>query len=260
MAAMKKFKKQSVPYLIMHNTRGYGDKKPGNEEIDFNRTKDNYYLTPESHGRTQQEIKKYYRDTIGQYYQYGSTRLVTAVEWICTAPTSLSEDQRREFFKATYDFLNSLYGEQNCFSAIVHKDEKVFDYRGKKVAGEDHLHYSFIPAVQVTDKNPKHKVSKYEYKVCADKLFKKKDLLNFHPLYQKYLDDQLSFKAIVHKSEVGKSYMHNYQTVQHLKDQTKIDLARDRIRELEQTIERSHERDHIWGESGNWGSSSWGIK
>ena len=100
MASMKKFKQQSVPYLIMHNTRNYGTRKPGNEEIDFTRTKENYFLTPESHGRTPQEIKQYYKDTIGQYYQYGSKRLITAVEWVCTAPKGLSEEQRREFFKA----------------------------------------------------------------------------------------------------------------------------------------------------------------
>ena len=258
MAAMKKFKQQSVPYIIMHNTRSYGIKKPGNEDIDFSRSKDNYFLTPVIHGRTPQEIKHYYKETIGQYYQYGSKRLVTAVEWVCTAPPGLSEEQRREFFQATYDFLNSMYGEQNCIMAVVHKDEKVFDYRGKKVAGEDHMHYTFIPAVKVTDTNPKHKVSKFEYKVCADKLFKKKDLLNFHPMYQEYLDTHLPFKAVVHKSEIGKGYLNNYKTVEHLKDKTKISLARERIHELEHTLERTQTRDHVWGGSGTWGSASWG--
>lgn len=258
MAAMKKFKAPSVQYIIMHNTRSYGNKKPSNEEIDFSRSKDNYYLTPESHGRTPKEIKEYYKETIAQYYQYGSKRLVTAVEWICTAPKGLSEDQRREFFKTTYDFLNSLYGEDNCFLAIVHKDEKVFDFKGNKVHGEDHLHYSFIPAVKVSNKNPRYKVSHYEYKICADTLFKKKDLLQFHPLYQQYLDTHLDFKCVVHKSEIGKSYLQNYKSVEHLKDQTKINLARDRIRELEETIERSHEREHTWGGSSDWGSSTWG--
>ncbi len=258
MASMKKFKASSVAYLIRHNTREYGNRKPSNDDIDFSRSEENYFLTSKSHGRTSKEIQKYYKETISEYYQYGSKRLVTAVEWVCTAPAGLTEDQKKEFFRATYDFLNSLYGEKNCILAIVHKDEKVHDFEGNIRAGEDHLHYTFIPTVKVTDNNPNHRVSRYEYKVCADQLFKKKDMLQFHPNYQQYLDDHLGFHCTVHKSEVGKSYLQDYKSVQHLKDATKLDIARDRIHELERGIEKYRDREHVWGGSGGWGNPSWG--
>ena len=257
---MKKFQRHAVQYLINHNVRNYGGRKPSNEEIDFERTPNNYFLTPESHGRSAQEIKKYYNDTLKNYYQYGSKKLVTLVEWITTAPPGLTESQEHEFFEKSYNFFNSLYGEQNCVVAVVHSDEKVFDHKGVKRYGQNHMHYCFIPAIINTDKKISHKASKYEYRVCADRLFKKKDLLQFHPLYQQYLDTHLDFKCVVHKSEIGKSYLQNYRSVEHLKDKTKIDLAREHIKELEQTVERSQVRDHVWGGSGSWGSSSWGTK
>ena len=71
-----------------------------------------------------------------------------------------------------YDFLENRYGKENVVQAIVHDDE----------GGQPHLHFCFIPV----EEDPKHEQG---YKICANDVLDRRELRNFHPDLQRYLDE-----------------------------------------------------------------------
>lgn len=56
--------------------------------------------------------------------------------------------------------------------AIVHDDE----------GGQPHLHFCFVPVVE----DPKHEQG---YKICANDVLDRRELRNFHPDLQRYLNE-----------------------------------------------------------------------
>lgn len=259
MAAVEKYTAASVSYELRHNTRE--DPHPSsNKEIDPERTNMNYHL--DNHGKTAREAKDYYNIRMKEVYCYNRADVNTICQWVCTAPKDLSPEQETAFFRETYNYLNSLYGEKNCIQAIVHKDEGVKDVDGNIVEGQAHLHYVFIPVVDnpkfsATEKSaydekladysklkitartthmkfnkrePVRKASTYEEKICADQLIRTKTLREFHPNYQKWLD-KAGVKATVHSGVTGGKN----RTVSQLKEETKDKL---RIKELEIELEK----------------------
>ena len=91
-------------------------------------------------------------------------------------PARLRQDYEQEqyddFFLAVYDFLENRYGEENVVQAVVHDDE----------GGQPHLHFCFVPVVE----DKKHEEG---YKVCANDVLDRRELRNFHPDLQRYLDE-----------------------------------------------------------------------
>ena len=72
-----------------------------------------------------------------------------------------------------YDyFLANRYGEKNVVQAIVHDDE----------GGQPHLHFCFIPV----EEDLKHEQG---YKICANDVLDRRELRNFHPDLQRYLNE-----------------------------------------------------------------------
>ena len=84
----------------------------------------------------------------------------------------LDPERYDNFFYATYNFLANRYGEENVVQAIVHDDE----------GGQPHLHFCFVPVVE----DPKHEQG---YKICANDVLDRRELRNFHPDLQRYLNE-----------------------------------------------------------------------
>ena len=259
MAAVEKYTANSVSYELRHNTRE--DPHPSsNKEIDSDRSHLNYHL--DTHGRNAREARDYYNARMKEVSCYNRSDINTICQWVCTAPKDLPPEQEAAFFQATYDFLNSLYGEKNCIQAVVHKDEGVKDKDGNIIEGQAHLHYIFIPVVKNSKFNafekedyyaklatyreckenarkahmsfnkaePVRKVSTYEEKVCADQVIRTRTLREFHPRYQQFLD-KAGINATVHSGVTGGKS----RSVSKLKEETKEQL---RIKELEAKLDQ----------------------
>jgi hypothetical protein len=273
MAALKKYTHKQVIYILRHNSREH-PKPPSNVDIDPKKSMWNYYLSPVRHGCDARSCKAYYRWRLNQLYHMNRRDVKTVCQWIVTAPKDLDTEEFHNFFQSTYDFLNSLYGEENCIQCIVHFDEGVKDSSGKIIAGRPHLHYLFIPAV----KNPKYgkknkkgnltEIAKYKEKVCADQLISLSHLQRFHPLFQKWINKN-GPKCTVHSGVTkGKN-----KTVKELKQETKQMLAaREKIKALEE--ENTQHKEAIsglqqqlkqtqsqgWGSDASWDNNSgWGT-
>ena len=111
-------------------------------------------------------------DPKSELYCYNRDDVKVMAGWIVTAPQDLNPERYDNFFCATYDFLENRYGKENVVQAIVHDDE----------GGQPHLHFCFIPV----EEDPKHEQG---YKICANDVLDRRELRNFHPDLQRYLDE-----------------------------------------------------------------------
>lgn len=267
MASIEKYTAGQVSYMLRHNSRE-SPKPPANIDIDPERSYLNYTLTPER-GVTARACKTYYNNRLSEVYHMNRADIITAAQWVITAPKDLASDQEERFFYETFNFLNSIYGDKNCIQCVVHYDEGVKGHDGQIIEGRPHLHYVFLPVVankKYMKPNKKGNITKkntFREKICADELINKKHLKEFHPAYQNWLNNA-GIKATVHSGvTVGKN-----RTVESLKRETReIECQKEiiaslesenkqlkeRIRELEIALEKEHEISQEWGAS--WGAT-----
>ena len=153
MASVEKFSAGAVRNQLRHNRREI--EHSGNPDIDPSRQGQDYVLSPD------RGMSDYNRDDVK-----------VMAGWVVTAPQDLDPERYDDFFCATYDFLANRYGEENVVQAIVHDDE----------GGQPHLHFCFIPV----EEDLKHEQG---YKICANDVLDRRELRNFHPDLQRYLNE-----------------------------------------------------------------------
>lgn len=246
MASVKKFTHNAVVNELRHNNREI--KNDSNGDIDPSRTHLNYSLTPD---RKMSEYQ-YYKKRKSELYCYNRADVKTLAGWIVTAPAELeTEEQIKNFFKATSDFLTERYGEKNVVSVKCHFDEgkmeKVKDRWGeyerdengkiKKelVLGRPHLHFLFIPVVE--DMNDKHFQTE---KICCDKVLTKIELKRFHNDLAKATNCPYVINGKT------KAQGRNY-TVEEMKEKYEMEKEMQRLREIERKYILERERKEAGG-------------
>ena len=167
MASVAKFTAGAVRNQLRHNAREI--EHSSNQDINPTRCNFDYEL---SHDRGMSDYD-YFLQRKGELYCYGREDVKVMAGWVVTAPQDLSPARQEDFFQAVYDFLENRYGAENVVQAIVHNDE----------GGQPHLHFCFIPVTE----DRKHEQG---YKICANDVLNKRELRNFHPDLQRYLDEQ----------------------------------------------------------------------
>lgn len=164
MASLQKFTSGQVVNILRHNERTI--QNPSNRDINPALKTKNYSLTPDRNLNSYD----YYKARKAELYCYRRSDVKVLAGWVITAPTDLNPEQYYDFFSAACQFLDNRYGQENCVQAITHQDE----------SGMSHLHYCFLPVVP----DLKHGGEK----ICANALLNKKELRNFHPDFQKFLN------------------------------------------------------------------------
>ena len=271
MAAFEKYTDNAVIYEMRHNTRE-NPRPPKNVDIDSDRSEYNYALHPADRGSTARENKDYYNQRMQEVYHYNRADVKTACQWVITAPKDLPPEQEEDFFRETYAYLNSLYGEENVLQAVVHYDEGIKNETGEIIAGQPHLHYMFVPVIENKGYMKPNKsgnittAATYQEKVCADQLINKKHLQSFHPDYQKWLDER-GIHCTVHSGVTGGKN----RTVDELKYTTRElekakarvselekenEILKERVLSLEHELTKQQEKDvekNAWGSVSGWG-------
>ena len=213
-------------YFIRHNMRELPpDKTPSNIEIDPERTKDNYSII--SRGKTAEEVNDYRKQIESEIFHYNRKNLVRSVEVVITLPTDCPPEQEEAFFKESYNYVVSTLpmGEKCVFLAEVHKDEGRVQKDGVTVIeSPPHMHIMYVPGV------PDEKHDGYDFKLCADQLTKRAQLKQFHPKFQKWLDDA-GIKATVHSGVTGGQNV-SVSELKQLTKETGLTLAE--VKELQQ--------------------------
>ena len=155
-----KYAKAATGHMCAHYERRKDEKgdyiKFGNQDIDLNRTHLNYNLAPEH------DQIDFIRQRIGEVKCQKRADVNVMCDWVVTVPAELDRGHLRDFFKASYEFLEERYGRENVISAYVHMDETT-----------PHMHFAFIPVVKDKKKDI--------YKVSAKQLLTKTELKRMHP-------------------------------------------------------------------------------
>lgn len=235
MAAKKTYTEAALRQYLGHLTQEkYFEHLPSNAEIRMDLHKNNRNLTPEK-GETKKEILKHYHKRKKELYCMKRDDVVTALEWTCTAPAELTEEERYLFFDETLHYLEDAYGKENIICSFVHTNEGIRDQDGTVLYGHWHMHTMIIPTVEVKDKNPAHKMSQYKEKICNNELVTMKHLKNWHKNYQAHLDTHLPFKAQVDKG--GRAANGKSRSVKEIKLETKLEIERSKNIEIEKKLE-----------------------
>jgi hypothetical protein len=200
------------------------DTRDRQDHIDHDKTKDNYNLM-----RRDLEPKEYFEQRMGELYHLDREDLKVTADWVVTLPEGWKGDEK-EFFVETCDYLNTLYGSENCVFATVHLDEH-----------QPHMHYTFIPVAR--DLNPSHT---QEEKVCAKEVLTKEHLREFHPKLQEHLRERIpdrEEKEIkvhgIEKERVKDRSLEQYKTFQ---EQSRLAKFKEQVHKKEINIQ-SKEKD-----------------
>ena len=151
MASVEKFSAGAVRNQLRHNRREI--EHSGNPDIDPSRQGQDYVLSPDR-GMSDYD---YFLQRKSELYRYNRDDVKVMAGWVVTAPQDLDPER---------------YGEENVVQAIVHDDE----------GGQPHLHFCFIPV----EEDLKHEQG---YKICANDVLDRRELRNFHPDLQRYLNE-----------------------------------------------------------------------
>ncbi|WP_242230229.1 MobV family relaxase [Bacillus cereus group sp. BfR-BA-01329] len=169
MAHVQKYTKGNVQGLSIHWDRK--TENHSNPDIDNERSDLNYDLC-EKEGDTLSRMN----ERLNEVHALKRNDLKVCADWIVTLPENLkdaSEQEQRQFFEKTYEFLTDRYGgEKNVLSANVHNDETT-----------PHMHFAFMPVVW-DEKKQREKVS-------AKEVLTRKDLKTFHQDLDKFLKKEI---------------------------------------------------------------------
>lgn len=167
-----KYNKSATGHMCAHYERRKDERgeyiKFGNQNIDLSRTHLNYNLAPEH------DQIEFIRQRTSEVKCQKRADVNVMCDWVVTAPEGLDRGHLKEFFKASYDFFEKRYGQENVISAYVHMDETT-----------PHMHFAFVPVV--FDKK------KELYKVSAKQLLTKTELKRMHPDLTRHLKEEYSW-------------------------------------------------------------------
>lgn len=244
MASIAKYTHGDVIYMLRHNSREC-PRPASNTDIDPSRTPNNYTLLPDR--ITADSCREYYRQRLDEVYHMQRRDIVTACQWVITAPQDLDPALERDFFECTMDYLNGLYGADNCVQAIVHRDEGIKDQDGNLIAGRAHLHYIFMPVIDNDKYMQPNKhgnitaKAQYQQKLCANDLITKRHLQQWHADYQQWITNAGIHATVQSGVTGGKN-----KTVEMLKNETKIKTLKhenELLKEKIATFEKEKTRD-----------------
>lgn len=171
MAHVTKFKKSAIGNLCNHYERGEDSqelKMRKNEKINSTKTYMNYNLAQQDQPLEQIDfIKK----RLSEVKVQNRKDLNVMCDWVVTKPQDLKENQQKEFFQETYNFLKEKYGKDNIISSYVHLDEST-----------PHMHFAFIPVTE----DKKHD----RLKVSAKEVINRASLKTFHQELENHLKEK----------------------------------------------------------------------
>lgn len=130
---IQKFKRGAVKGIELHDQRAK-DVSHTNPDIDRSKSSQNYTLTG-SHADYLRDVDERLGKLSGKAIRKDAVVMCQALITSDAAFfQTLSQEQQRDFFSRSLDFLRRRYGEENILSATIHMDERT-----------PHMHVNFTP-------------------------------------------------------------------------------------------------------------------
>lgn len=217
-----KYNKQGLGNLLSHYERKNNKyRKYANENIDKEKTINNYNLAPEH----EEGLYKFIKNRVEELNIIKRKTAIWACDWCITVPQEIKDDEEKykEFFQKTYEFLKNRYDEKNVVCSYVHLDETT-----------PHMHFCFIPVIHKQecefDSGTGNLITKTVEKVLAKEVITKAELSSIHTDLQRFLENELDFEAKILTGTTNKKY----KNVNELKYKTELEKQ---IKENQQTLD-----------------------
>lgn len=211
--------------------------KISNEDIDLDKTKDNYDLV-DSDENLYNQVKNRVAalKESGSRVQKNSVVMYSNILTVSAEQAEIwGEEKTDDYFKACYDFFSEEFGRQNVVSAKIHKDETA-----------PHMHLHFIP------------VNKENGKLQARISMNKAKINYIHDELPKYLQERdFEVERGAGKKEKNIEDIHEYKEIQKLKEEVQkqkkeltkeldeIKIAKMPLLDLSEIDKRKHEKGFI---------------
>lgn len=204
MAHMMKHTKAACGHMFAHFDRGA--ENISNENLDRTRSHLNYNLATHQ----QMDQGEFVKQRCSEVRCQNRKDVNVMVSWVVTAPQDLPPAEQKDFFKASYDFLENRYGKDNVVSAYVHMDETT-----------PHMHFAFVPVTFDQKKDC--------YKVSAKEVVGRRDLQTFHGDLQKAVESALGHEVGI----LNEATKEGNRSIKELKQNT----AMEKLKGIESEIE-----------------------
>lgn len=226
MAHAMKMTRGACGHMFKHYERAKDEKgeyiKFGNQDIDPNKTNQNYNLAPERISQGE-----FIKQRCSEVYCLNRKDVNVLCSWVLTKPKDLTSPDKK-FFEETYKFLEKRYGKENIVSSYVHMDETT-----------PHMHFAFVPVVY----DKKKGIEKVSAKDCINKF----ELSKFHTDWQNHLDSH-----DIHCNVLNEATRDGNKSIEELKRNSAIENLQNALNELNQVQEQvndlSSKRDLILGQ------------
>lgn len=214
MANVETYKWSAMKSIIEEATREASHYK---NNVDPERTPNNYSLIEGA--ETREQVVQKVRDRVEEVMGSNIRKQVKANMkpfgcWVIHLPielNGLSDEEKRDFFETSLDFLKDRYGEENIVMATVHMDE-----------GRPHMHAGIVP-VGTSRKTGKQTVSKAS-------VFTMTDLRTFHDDLDAIMAEKYGQAKLIHNERTKGNY-----TIAELKERQRVQAELDAQRaEIEQ--------------------------
>ena len=214
MANVETYKWSAMKSIIEEATREASHYK---NNVDPERTPNNYSLIEGA--ETREQVVQKVRDRVEEVMGSNIRKQVKANMkpfgcWVIHLPielNGLSDEEKRDFFETSLDFLRDRYGEENIVMATVHMDE-----------GRPHMHAGIVP-VGTSRKTGKQTVSKAS-------VFTRTDLRTFHDDLDAIMAEKYGQAKLIHNERTKGNY-----TIAELKERQRVQAELDAQRaEIEQ--------------------------
>lgn len=206
MANVETYKWSAMKSIIEEATREASHYK---NNVDPERTPNNYSLIEGA--ETREQVVQKVRDRVEEVMGSNIRKQVKANMkpfgcWVIHLPielNGLSDEEKRDFFETSLDFLRDRYGEENIVMATVHMDE-----------GRPHMHAGIVP-VGTSRKTGKQTVSKAS-------VFTRTDLRTFHDDLDAIMAEKYGQAKLIHNERTKGNY-----TIAELKERQRVQAELD---------------------------------
>lgn len=220
MAHVAKVKSSGVSPMVAHYAREAEKRGYVRENIDPERTADNYAIGAVSVEALAERVRDRVSSAVDEHERTAGRAVRkdanVMMDWVVTAPKDLKTADQRRFFDDVVGFIQDRYGRENVPGGFVHMDE-----------ASPHVHVPMIPVV--------------DGRLVAAKVVNRADLRTFHKDLGRAVDDALGYHVSIELDEQqrGEKQLSHLSQRDYIAAKDEIAATKTRLEHLRREVEQA---------------------
>lgn len=220
MAHVAKVKSSGVSPMVAHYAREAEKRGYVRENIDPERTADNYAIGAVSVEALAERVRDRVSSAVDEHERTAGRAVRkdanVMMDWVVTAPKDLKTADQRRFFDEVVGFIQDRYGRENVPGGFVHMDET-----------SPHVHVPMIPVV--------------DGRLVAAKVVNRADLRTFHKDLGRAVDDALGYHVSIELDEQqrGEKQLSHLSQRDYIAAKDEIAATKTRLEHLRREVEQA---------------------